>query len=329
MPRGEKQKLKLLYIADILRENTDEEHYITTQELIDRLERLDIKAERKSIYDDIANLQDYGMDIVKVPSRIKGGYYLAGREFELPELKMLVEAVLASKFITREQSEKLIKKIKKLTNRYEGEKLQRQVHVVGRIKADNKKILYSVDVLHNAILENKQVSFEYMEWNIKKELVPKRETPYVVSPYALLWKEENYYLIAYDEKADCLKHYRVDKIMKAQVMEEKRVGHDKFDENNLPWYSNTMFGMFNGEEETLSIQFPKSLIGVVIDRFGKDVSIRSINQDFFVARCKVVVSNQFFGWISGLGTGILIREPEYVAKKYQDYLREILGNYVN
>ncbi len=324
MAKSEKQKLKLLYIADYLREYTDENHTITTQEIIDRLAREDISAERKSIYNDIAQLEDFGMDIVKLPSRLKGGYYLASREFELPELKLLVEAVSASKFVTREQSEELIRKLKKLTSKYEADKLQRQVHVVGRIKADNKKIFYSVDALHRAIQENKQISFQYMEWNSNKELVPRKDEKYVISPYALLWKEENYYLIGYDKKADCMKHYRVDKIKHAEVLDETREGKEFFTEENLPWYSRNMFGMYHGREETVTLEIPNSLVGVIIDRFGKEVNIRKNGENSILVRTDVVVSNQFFGWLAGIGKEVKLRKPENVLEEYRTYLKNIL-----
>ena len=327
MPKSEKQKLKLLYIAEILKEYTDENHTITTQEIIDRLKQEDISAERKSIYDDIAQLEYYGMDIVKLPSRLKGGYYLASREFELPELKLLVEAVSASKFVTREQSEVLIRKLKKLTSRYEADKLQRQVHVVGRIKADNKNIFYSVDALHRAIQENKQISFQYMEWNLSKELVPRKKDHYVISPFALLWKEENYYLIGYDKQADCMKHYRVDKIKHAEVLEMPREGKEYFVEENLPWYSRNMFGMYNGRTETVTMELPNHLIGVIIDRFGKDVTIRKNGEETFLVRTDVVVSSQFFGWMAGIGKELKLRKPESVVVEYQNYLRAILDEY--
>lgn len=327
MAKSEKQKLKLLYIADMLKEYTDENHTITTQEIIDRLAKEDISAERKSIYNDIAQLEMYGMDIVKQPSRLKGGYYLASRDFELPELKLLVEAVSASKFMTKEQSEELIRKLKKLTSKYEAEKLQRQIHVVGRIKADNKKIFYSVDALHHAIQENKQISFEYMEWSVDKELVPRKKEKYIISPYALLWKEENYYLIGYDKKADCLKHYRVDKIKYAEVLEEAREGKEHFVEANLPWYSRSMFGMYHGREETVTMEIPVHLVGVFIDRFGKEVNVRKNGENSILVRTNVVVSNQFFGWLAGIGKDVKLRKPENVVEEYKAYLKSILEEY--
>ena len=197
---------------EMLRQDSDEQHPLSTREIIDRLEAEGIHAERKSIYDDIAKLCDFGYDIIQVQNRLGGGYYLAEREFELPELKLLVDAVQSSRFITTKKSRDLIKKLEKMAGHFDAGKLQRQVYVAGRVKTENESIYYSIDNIHRAIQENRKIAFSYLEWNLKKELVPREESKRIVSPWALIWREENYYLVAYDGKDDIMKHFRVDRL---------------------------------------------------------------------------------------------------------------------
>ncbi|MDE5866582.1 MAG: WYL domain-containing protein, partial [Lachnospiraceae bacterium] len=276
MPKSSNQKLKLLYIIKILSEQTDEEHCISTQQLIEELAKYDIKAERKSIYDDINQLIDFGYDIILIKSRVNGGYYMAGREFELAELKLLVEVVQSSKFITLKKSKELIAKIEKLASKPEAKQLQRQVYVANRIKTANESIYYIVDDIHRAIQNNEQISFQYLEWNLEKKLMPRREGKlYRVSPWALTCKDENYYLIAHDNEEDKIKHFRVDKMGSIKALSNvKREGSALFERFDIADYANKTFSMYGGKEESVTLQLENHLIGVVMDRFGQDVSIR-------------------------------------------------------
>ncbi len=327
MAKNSGQKLKLLYIAKILTEETDEDHPISTKGLIEKLALYGITAERKSIYDDIARLQEFDYDIIQVDNRNGGGYYLGAREFELAELKFLVDAVQSSRFITQKQSRELIKKLEKLAGKYDAKKLQRQVYVAGRVKTENDKIYYSIDALHKAIQENKQISFLYMEWNGKKELMPRKDGQrYEVSPWTLIWKDENYYLAAYDENAGIIKHYRVDKIADVQILEKIRAGSKEYEALDLAEYANKTFGMYGGETEDVTLTFPEKLVGVVIDRFGKDISMRSVD-GLMKARVKVVVSSQFFGWLSAVGKEIKILSPVNVRESYIEWLKDLIKEY--
>lgn len=328
MAKSAKQKLKLLYLVKILTEQSDEEHCLSAQALIDALAVYDIKAERKSIYDDIAQLIDFGYDIVLVKAKTGGGYYLAGRDFELAELKLLVETVQASRFLTVNKSRELISKIEKLASKAEAGQLQRQVYVANRIKTANESIYYVVDDIHRAIQNNRQISFQYLEWNLRKELVPRRDgKPYIVSPWALTCKDEYYYLIAHDSGEDKIKHFRVDKMAKIGILEEKREGAALFQRFDIADYANKTFGMYGGKEEIVTLLFENNLIGVMMDRFGKEVSIRTRDSGHFSARVNVAVSGQFFGWLTGLGTGAEILAPESVAEAYRKHLRETLAQY--
>lgn len=323
MAKNSGQKLKMFYIIKILEEYTDEEHPITTKELIEKLALYDVNAERKSIYDDIARLQDFGYDIIQKENRNGGGYYLASRDFELVELKLLVDAVQSSRFVTERKSRELIGKLEKLVNKHDAKQLRRQVYVAGRVKTDNESIYYQVDAIQKAIAENKQIEFVYLEWNAKKELVPRRDEKYLVSPWILMWQEEKYYLVAYNHASQSLRHYRVDKLKDVKVLEEKRIGQEIYDRLNPADYVNKAFGMFGAKEEDVVLIFPERLIGVIIDRFGKDVSIRS-GKNGLRARVKVMASPQFYAWIAGIGKELKIDGPNEVVLEYKEWLRNLL-----
>ncbi len=326
MAKSPKQKMKLLFLIKMLQENTDEHHVLTTQEIIDKLAANDIHAERKSIYDDIRTLQDFGYDILQAGSRSGGGYWLGSREFELPELKLLVDAVQSSRFITTKKSRELIHKLEHMVSRHDAGKLQRQVYVAGRIKTENESIYYSIDAIHRAIQENRQISFPYLEWTLKKELSPREgKERYLVSPWALIWREENYYLVAYDSASSMMKHYRVDKMGAVEILEMKREGAMQAKEMDLAAYANRTFGMYGGKEEVVTLRFPNRLIGVVLDRFGKDADILPAEEGFFKCRTKIAVSGQFFGWMTGIGKEASIVSPKDVREQYREWLQEILN----
>ena len=324
---GQNQKKKILCLLQILRERTDENHIMSATELCNALKEYGINAERKSIYTDIEALQDFGVDIVQKKGS-NPGYYIGSREFELAELKLLVDAAQASKFITKKKTEELIKKLEGLTSKYEAHQLQRDVYIYNRTKAQNETIFYNVDYIHDAMFSNVQIQFQYSEWTVKKELKLKKNGEfYVVSPWALTWADENYYLIAYDEKADMIKHYRVDKMQKMGLLEEKRLGRERFQEFDLAAFAKKTFGMYGGEDASVTLYGKNALAGVVIDRFGQDVIMVPADEEHFRARVTVAVSQQFFGWVTGLGAGIQIVGPEEVKEKYREYLRGLLENY--
>ena len=327
MPKSEKQKQKLLYIIQLLMEKTDDAHTVTTQEIIDYLAAQGILAERKSIYDDINTLIDFGMDIVKVKQR-PAGYQLVSRQFELAELKLLVDAVQSSKFITGKKSRELIGKLETLCSKREASQLHRQVVVTNRAKAVNENIYYNVDQIYSAIAENMKIQFLYFDWNVKKEMVPRHDGKnYTVSPWLLTWDDDNYYLIAYDDESNMIKHYRVDKMLKISSFGQSRQGKEVFDNFDIAAYSRKTFGMFAGEEETVILLCDKKMAGVFIDRFGNDVSMRKFDEEHILVRVNVAVSRQFFGWLTGLGNTVKIQSPEKTVKEYTEYLQNILANY--
>ena len=324
MSKSYHQKLKILYIARMLLEKSDEEHLLSTKDLIAGLSEYGILAERKSIYADIEALIEFGMDIVKEEGRL-GGYYIASRQFELPELKLLVDSVQASKFITGKKSRELIGKLETLTSHANGGKLHRQVVVANRNKAINESIYYNVDAVYTAMNENVQIRFQYFSWTPDKKMeLRKNGEFYQVSPWYLTWEDENYYLIAYDGKAEVMKHYRVDKMLKPGNTKEKRQGRELAESLDLAAYAKKTFGMFAGTEMTVVLECSQELAGVCIDRFGTDVAMRRTREGRIRLRADVAVSPQFYGWLAGLGDRIKIISPEHVKDAYRQWLQNII-----
>ncbi len=327
MAKSPNQKLKLLYLKDYLERCTDENHLVSTADIIKHLESQGISAERKSIYDDIETLRVYGMDIEQVKGA-GGGYYLASREFELPELKLLVDSVQSSRFITGKKTMALIKKVEGLTSMYEAGNLHRQVYVSGRIKNMNESIYYNVDEIHSGIASDRQIAFKYFEYSVTKERRFRRGgEEYQVSPFALTWNNENYYMIAFDSRSEQIRHYRVDKMASIRVTEETRAGREVWGGIDMAAYTEKVFGMFSGQAETVRLRCRSYLAGAVIDRFGKDIIIVSGDRDYFTVTVEVVPSPQFMAWVFGFAGDMEIAYPSSVAEKMCELLRNSLAVY--
>lgn len=311
----------------VFSERTDEQHPMTIKELMDYLAGCGISVDRKTVYDDIETLRVFGMDIINRREK-PSGFYLASREFELAELKLLVDAVQSSKFITYKKSRQLIHKLESLASVHEAKLLQRQVFVDNRVKTVNESIYYNIDDIHTAISSNHQISFQYYEWTVSKELRLRKDGErYRISPWGMIWKDENYYLVGLDEKSNVIKHYRVDKMRKIQVEEERRNGEELFRDFDMAQLATRTFGMFGGREETLRMEFENRFVGVVIDHFGQDVMIHKKDENHFTTLVHVNVSTQFFGWLAGLGPGVVIVSPINVRREYKEFLRKALENY--
>ena len=324
MARSENQKLKLLYLKELFETQSDEQHILSMQAIVDYLASHGIRAERKSIYADVACLQEYGMDIVlqKGPG---GGYFLASRPFELAELKLLVDAVQASKFLSARKSMTLISKLSALCSKPQSEQLKRQLTVRDRVKSMNESIYYSVDRIHEAIAQNRQIRFRYFDWGVDRK---KHERPgdYVASPYALVWEDENYYLIAHSERHG-LTHYRVDKMTKLTLLDTPRVITDEARSLDLSSYGKTVFGMFAGNPENVKLRFDNSLAGVVIDRFGKDVMLVPEEGGFFTVSAQIVLSPVFYGWLSSFGDRAELLIPQHARQEFAAQCRRTLKQY--
>lgn len=330
MPRSENQKLKLLYLIKILSDNTDENHGITIQDIIDKLSAYDIAAERKSLYSDITLLTDYGYDIVSIKEGKSYIYKLVSRDFELAELKLLVDSVQSSKFITEKKSNELIKKLESLASHFDASSLHRQVYVANRKKTSNESIFNNVDIIQEAIATNRKISYLYFNYDINKEKIFRHEGKrYVISPWALTWDDENYYMVGYDEEGSSIKHYRVDKMMKICVTDEARVGKEFFDKFDMAVYSNKVFGMFGGREEVVSLYCHNSMAGVIIDRFGEDITMIKRDEEHFTVRVNVMLSPQFYAWVFSLENKVKIIGPDTVIEDMKNKLSDTLKGYEN
>lgn len=327
MPRVEGQKGKILLLLRILERYTDEEHLISVPRILELLEAQGVQAERKSVYSDIQTLQELGYDIVQQRGR-SGGYYLASRQFQLPELKLLADAVQASRFITRKKSDQLIRTLAQFASDWQAADLKRQVFASSRIKTMNESIYYNVDKLHEAIGADAQIRFRYYQWNVRKEMELRRDGAwYQVSPWSLMWDDENYYLVAYDAEDHKIKHYRVDKMLQISVTDTRREGKEAYRGFDVPRYTKSLFGMYGGEETKVTLEAENSMVGIMIDRFGKDIFITPVNENHFQTVVNVAVSNQFLGWIMALGDGVKIISPASVVEQMKAEIRRLARQY--
>ncbi|MFR8227860.1 MAG: helix-turn-helix transcriptional regulator [Lachnospirales bacterium] len=328
MAKSPNQKLKLLYLMKILLEQTDENHRITMTEIIENLASYNISAERKSLYNDIESLRLYGLDIIGIQEGRTYFYYVGSRRFELAELKLLVDSVQSAKFITAKKSSELIKKLEGLASRYEASKLHRQVFVAGRVKTMNESIYYNVDRIQTVIGENSKITFQYFQWNVEKKMELRHDgAVYKVSPWALSWNDGNYYLIAYDGEKGIIKHFRVDKMLHIELNGEKREGEQVFQSFDMAAYARKMFGMYGGKEERVRLECENSFAGVIIDRFGKDVTLNRLDDTHFFVNVEAAVSRQFLSWVIGLGEGVKITGPESVVARMKDEIRRLMRQY--
>lgn len=328
MARKSLQKLKLLYLQKLLLEETDDQHRVSTDDILAYLRQLGIPAERKSIYDDIQALRTYGMDIRQSHSKNRG-YYIASRTFSVAELKLLVDAIQSSRFLTHQKSRELIHKLEGLTSRPQASALQCQVYVAGRSKTPNESIYQNIDILHQAISSGRQIRFRYFEWKIDFSThchifknYRHDGKAYQISPWALIWDDENYYMAGFDEAAGIVKHYRVDKMESLEVTDLPREGKSFFENFDLASYTRKFFGMFHGQEKQVQLLCKNRFVGALYDRFGDDIAFSPRDDESFFATVKVAVSPQFFSWVFGLEGGVQIHGPQEVVDEAQNFLKK-------
>ncbi len=327
MAKSANQKFKLLYLMKMLLEKTDDHHPMTVNQMINELALYNIKAERKSIYDDLEALKVYGLDIIRVKGK-STGYFVASRDFEIPELKLLVDAVQCSKFITTKKSRELIRKLEKLASHHQAVYLQREVCLTNRPKSFNENIYLNVDIIHEAIGKKKGIRFKYYDYSLSKRKVYRKEGSfYYTSPYGLSWDDEKYYLIAFSEKHDDFIHYRVDRMSDVEILDESRIPLPRGEEFNLVEYSRKVFRMFGGEGVPVEMWFDNSLVNVVIDRFGKDIRIKKRDEKTFTITTDVVLSGPFYAWIFQFGDKAGIITPESAINEFLKIIEKTLNKY--
>lgn len=326
MAKRENQKQKLFRLLEILMRETDEEHGLSMPEIISRLDEYGISAERKSIYDDFITLGELGFEVTHTQTR-PPRYKLETRIFEIAELKMLVDAIQASRFITAGKSREIIEKLELFAGAHRSRELSRQVYVEDRVKTVNSSSIYSIDSIHTAINEDKKLSFKYFDYNGEKKKIYRHDgKPYTVSPCALLWDDEKYYLVAYDEAEGIIKNFRVDKMQDTRLLEARRTSGGVLDKFNPADYSRKIFGMYGGREELVTFECRDKLAGVIIDRFGTD-SVFIKTEFGFKFSMRVMVSPTFFAWVLGFGADIRILSPDTVRAELAENLRKISEYY--
>ena len=328
MPKGANQKFKLYRLAQIMCEKTDETHYLTMPEIQKELEKYDIIAERRSLYESLKDLEEFGIEVEGERSGRGYRYHVIGRQFELAELKLLVDAIQSSKFITEKMTNRLIGKLETLVSQHDAADLRRQVFVSGRTKTMNETVYYSVDTIYNAISQNKKIKFQYYQWNVKKEMELRHDGAwYHISPWGLSWDDENYYLVGYDSEAELIKHYRVDKMLHIRMSTEAREGKEHFKQLDMADYAKKSFGMFGGKEKTVKLLVDNRLAGVIIDRFGKDIMLIPADENHFTVNVDVHVSKQFLGWVFSLGEQVKILSPEEVVEQMRGEVKRLVEQY--
>ena len=322
MVKNANQRLKILYLYKILLERSDENHAVQMPEIMAQLELYGITATRKTIYDDIEALKSYGLDIVSGGRGKSSGYYVASRDFELPELKLLADAVSSSRFLTEKKSAELLKKIESLSSVHEAKQIQRQVYVTNRVKAMNERIYINVDVIHRAIAEGKKIKFKYFDYDLQKKK-KYRDGIRICSPYALAWDDERYYMIAFYDRRDCISNFRIDRMESVEILEDK--AKEKPKNFIVADYMNSSFSMFSGDTQDVKLRFDNKLINAVIDRFGKNITIMADGDSHFTVRVKVKAEHPepFFGWLFQFGTMAEIVEPCELRKRYIEMLRAV------
>ncbi len=325
MPKSDNQKLKIFYILDYLQRNSHQEHPVRAAELLSMLERQhNIVCDRKTVYSDIAALQDYGVDIVSIPGK-NGGYYIASRNFELPELKLLIDAVQSSRFLTEKKSRELIEKLCNQCSVHDAKLMRRDVLVSGRVKSMNESVYYNVDAIQEAIAQNRQITFRYFDWGMdgKRKY---REKHYQASPYGLCQDNENCYLLAHSDRHG-VTSYRLDRMTEIQLLPEARTPCPELTGKALVEHANRLFQMYSGRESTVKLRFHRSLVNVVIDRFGRDILLIPDGEEHFVFTVEVAVSPMFLSWVIGFGSKAKVLYPQSVVDACKAMCLDALNQY--
>lgn len=322
MSKSPNQRMIGIHILNYLQKNSNESHPVTATNIIDYLATLDITAERKTVYAYIKELNECGYDVFNTKGK-NGGYYTTSGVFELPELLIFANAVQAGKFISEKKSKQLIKKLTDFVNKYDAEKFNRKLYIANRAKTENEKIYYAIDEIYSAINANRILNFTYCEWTVDKVLVEKHDGKiYRVTPNALVWDDENYYLIAHDEDDDKIKYFRADKMRKVTATEEKGCPNSVFKDINPAEMSKNTFGMFGGKKKIVTLKCKDWLCGVIFDRFGNDIIVDKNKNGTFCVSVDIAVSGQFFGWVSSFGGDMTIKAPQCVAEEYKEHLKK-------
>ncbi|NLO84970.1 MAG: WYL domain-containing protein [Clostridiales bacterium] len=331
------RKMKLLTLQKILEEQTDIDHCLTATQIVEKLNILNIQAERKGIYDDIEALNMFyaPTDKRKTSKALRiekdesgKGYYLDNRLFSVSDLKLMIDAIQSSKFLSEAKTIELIEALETLCTKRQAYNLRRQVIVSNRVKNMNTNIHNNVDHINSAIESNEQIRFKYFDYDVKQErLYRKKGAWYVRSPFALVYSDDNYYLLAHDAEKDKIMNFRVDRMASISSTFEPRTGKEAFDKIDLAKYQKYTFSMYSGKIENVTMVFRNNMMNSVIDKFGRQGYAKAVDKDHFEITVPVAVSPQFFGWIFGLGNYVRITSPDSVKEKMKKALSGAMERY--
>ena len=328
--RRPNQKLKILYLRQMLLEQTDDEYGLSMAQIIANLAELGIPAERKAIYRDLDSLREFGMDIIKRANEKTGvtEYAIGKRDFEFPELLLLVDAVQSSRFLTTKKCMALVESIRKLASSRQGKDLMGRVHVDGRIKMQNESVYYNINDIQQAISRRRKITFCYRVYDLEKNSIKRKDgRTYVENPVCLIYSNDFYYLITFNDKHETFVTYRVDRMCNIKVSDEMATRNEQIASFDPDAHVAQTFGMFGGQLHTVEIEFGSSSVGSFIDRFGKGVDMTRIDAERALVRVEVAVGGTFFAWLAQFGTDVRIVGPDEVAERYVSFLKEITGSY--
>ena len=316
-------KKRLLMLIKLLQDHTDEDHPVSTRDIMAYYKENGMSSDRKTLDADIKLLQEQGFDLIKIKSS-PNKYYIASREFELPELKLLIDAVQSSRFITEKKSRELSKKLAGLASAEQAKELDRHTGVNGRAKSTNEQQLYTVDTITKAINEKKKIRYQYQEYDGRKRKVLRNNgEEYVLSPYMLYWNEDFYYVVGYSDKRETITAFRVDRIINIEITDAKAVKRPKgFKVSN---YSDSIFGMYSGPESEVELECRNNLMKYIIDRFGEKIKVHPTENGTFLTTVTVQLSPVFYGWVFQFGGGIKITNPKFVKMNYEELLNKAIG----
>jgi predicted DNA-binding transcriptional regulator YafY len=327
MPNKLNQKIKLLKLFDLLKENTDEENPMSTNSIVTKLNKLGISSERKTLYEDIKLLNDNGYEVLCYKSNCNK-YYVSDRKFNVAELKTLIDAIQSASFITEKKTNEFIDKIAKLGGNNRAEILKNNIICFNTTKQCNEEIFYNISAIDEAIVEKKKISFLYFDYDLKGNKVYRKEANrYFVNPLTLVLNDSNYYLICYSDKYDNLSNYRVDRMQKVEKEKENVTEASWLKNINLSEYKKQSFSMYSGEETEIVIKFDNSMLDIIFDKFGKNLNIKSTNDNKYIAKVKIQTSPVFYSWCCTFGSKLIITSPENIIKGLKNFVNDVLINY--
>jgi len=316
--------MRILHVYKYLQDQTDEDHPTTIRQILDHLASKNITAHRRTIAGDIVALLDFGVDIITVKST-QNLYFIGQRHFELPEVQLLIDAVLSAKSITSQKSRVLVKKLGELVSEHQRSKFAEENHIADRVKPQNENVYRITDTLQTAIGQKKRVSFQYFELSVNKRKTLKHKGyHYIFSPYFLLWNEDKYYVIGHSEKHGKIVTFRIDRIHEATLTDKDAIScPDAFD---LSAFCQQVFGMYDGERATVELKCRHCQMKAIVDKFGEDVHTEPLDEEWFFAKVDVFISPTFYGWLLGFTDEIILTAPDTNVQEYRKILGKAIEN---